>query len=60
MATAVELTKKYKTLLDKHRINTPLRLSHFWAQLDHESNLIPQRENLNYSAEGLLKIFKKN
>ena len=59
MATALELTKKYKTLLDKHRINTPIRLSHFWTQLDHESNLTPQRENLNYSAEGLLKIFKK-
>ena len=56
---ALELSKKYKTLLEKHRINTPLRLAHFFAQLDHESNLIPKRENLNYSAEGLLKTFKK-
>lgn len=47
--TAVELSKKYKTLLDKHRIDTPLRKAHFFAQLDHESNLTPKRENLNYS-----------
>lgn len=59
MATALELSKKYKTVLEKYRINTPLRLAHFFAQLDHESNLIPRRENLNYSAEGLLKTFKK-
>ena len=57
--TALELSKKYKSLLDKHRINTPLRLAHFFSQLSHESNLEPKRENLNYSAEGLLKTFKK-
>lgn len=57
--TALELSKKYKSLLDKHRIDTPLRLAHFFAQLDHESNLTSKRENLNYSAEGLLKTFKK-
>lgn len=57
--TALELSKKYKTLLGKHRIDTPLRLAHFFAQLDHESGLVPKRENLNYSAEGLLKTFKK-
>lgn len=59
MATALELSKKYKSLLDKHKINTPLRLAHFFAQLNHESKLQPKRENLNYSAEGLLKTFKK-
>ena len=59
MATALELSKKYKSLLDKHKINTPLRLAHFFAQLNHESNLQPKRENLNYSTEGLLKTFKK-
>lgn len=59
MATALELSKKYKTILDKYRINTPLRLAHFFAQLDHESNLTPRRENLNYSADGLLKTFRK-
>jgi putative chitinase len=45
--TALELSKKYKSLFDKHRINTPLRLAHFFAQLDHESGLVPKRENLN-------------
>lgn len=35
--TALELSKKYKTLLDKYEINTPLRLAHFFAQTDHES-----------------------
>ena len=50
---------KYKTLLDNYHINTPLRLAHFFAQLHHESNLKPISENLNYSADGLLRIFGK-
>ena len=49
----MELAKKYKTLLDRYFINTPLRLAHFFAQLDHESGLKPIIENLNYSAQGL-------
>lgn len=57
--TAKELTKKYKTVLKEYGINTPLRLSHFWAQIDHESKLVPVQENLNYSAQGLQKTFKK-
>jgi|SRR5690554_3461835 len=34
---AIELSKKYKTLLGKHGINTPLRLAMFFAQTHHES-----------------------
>lgn len=47
--TALELSKKYKTLLSNRGINTPLRLAHFFAQLDHESNLVPKRESLYYT-----------
>lgn len=57
----IHLATKYKTLLDRNGINTPLRLAHFFAQLDHESNggkrLV---ENLNYSKEGLINIFKSD
>ncbi|WP_336716244.1 glycoside hydrolase family 19 protein [Chryseobacterium mucoviscidosis] len=35
--SALELSKKYKSLLDKNGISTPLRLAHFFAQIDHES-----------------------
>lgn len=55
----MELIKKYQTLLNNYSINTPLRLAHFFAQLEHESGLKPISENLNYSASGLLKTFKK-
>ena len=53
----------YVQILDvviKYKINTPLRLAHFLAQIHHESagfNVV--EENLNYSAEGLLRTFKK-
>lgn len=57
--TAKELDNKYKTLLNNYGINTTKRKAIFWAQLDHESNLKPIAENLNYSADGLLKIFSK-
>lgn len=45
---------------DKFQINTPLRVSHFLAQVAHESgNFKYLAENLNYSADGLRKIFPK-
>jgi len=53
------LDAKYKTILEKYGINTNLRKSHFWGQLYHESKCKPISENLNYSAEGLGKIFSK-
>lgn len=55
----MELREKYKLLLDKYKINTSLRLSHFFAQIKHESNLKPINENLNYSSTGLLSTFGK-
>ncbi len=44
----------------KFELNTPLRLAHFLAQCGHESGGFKfLRENLNYSAKGLMGIFKK-
>jgi len=44
----------------KFNITTPLRLAHFLAQCAHESgNFKSISENLNYSADGLKKIFPK-
>jgi len=54
-----DLTKKYKTLFNKYNINTHLRLSHFFGQLSHESNLKPIEENLRYSEKRLLEVFPK-
>jgi len=45
---------------EKFGVTTPLRLAHFLAQCSHESaNFTALRENLNYSADGLRKIFGK-
>jgi putative chitinase len=44
----------------KFGINTPLRVAHFLAQCGHESGgFRVTSENLNYSAKGLVGIFKK-
>ena len=59
MSKALELSKKYRTLLERNGMTSSLRLKHFFAQLDHESGLKPISENLNYSANGLLKTFDK-
>lgn len=50
---------KYKTLLKNHGINTPLRIAHFMAQLEHESGLKAVSENLRYSAKRLSEVFPK-
>ena len=47
-------------VMEKFGINTPLRLAHFLAQCSHESgHWKAVSENLNYSADGLKKIFPK-
>jgi len=55
----MKLYEKYKSLFEKHELNTPLRIAHFMAQIEHESGLKPISENLNYSAKRLLAIFPK-
>jgi putative chitinase len=53
------LHKKYKSLFENYKVNTDLRLAHFYAQIDHESGMKPISENLMYSAEALGKVFRK-
>ena len=45
-------------LMREYKINTPLRISHFLAQVGHECARFTQfEENLNYSARGLVATF---
>jgi putative chitinase len=47
-------------VMTKFSIDNPLRLAHFLAQCGHESGGFRlTKENLNYSAKGLVGIFKK-
>lgn len=54
------LAAKYKRLFDRARINTPLRLAHFFGQAEVESNLKPRRESLNYTVQALLASFERH
>jgi putative chitinase len=48
-------------VVSKYNITSPLRLAHFMAQAAHESgNFRLVVENLNYSAEGLLRTFPRH
>jgi putative chitinase len=48
------------TIFTRFGIDGPKRLSHLMGQAAHESaNFTAIRENLNYSADGLTKVFKK-
>ena len=55
----MQLYEKYKSLFNAYYVNTPLRIAHFMAQIEAESNLKPVAENLNYGAEGLRRVFGK-
>jgi putative chitinase len=47
-------------VVDKFKINTPLRLAHFLSQCGHESGDWKFKiENLNYSANALQSVFRK-
>ncbi|NNL78485.1 MAG: glycoside hydrolase family 19 protein, partial [Desulfobacterales bacterium] len=49
-----------KKALPEHQIDTPLRMAHFLAQVLHESaRLRYVKENLNYSAQALFRVFRK-
>lgn len=47
-------------VVERYNITQPLRLAHLMAQIAHESGDFKfVVENLNYSADGLLKVFPK-
>lgn len=47
-------------VLDDYKIDTPLRVSHFWSQISHEcAGFKSDTENLNYSARRLRQVFPK-
>ena len=52
--------KMFGSVIKEFNITNPLRLAHFLAQCGHESGGFKAiSENLNYSADGLKKIFPK-
>lgn len=55
----MQLYEKYRSLFEKYGLTTKLRIAHFMAQIEHESGLKPIEENLNYSASGLIRVFRK-
>ena len=56
----IHIAEQIPMVIDKFKIDTALRLSHFLAQCSHESgNFKVTTENLNYSSKGLMTTFKK-
>jgi putative chitinase len=56
----VQVLNELGDVMNQFGITNSFRLTHFLAQVAHESgNFKHVRENLNYSTEGLLKVFPK-
>ena len=56
----IQVVNELESVMREFNISNPFRLAHFLAQTAHESgNFKHVRENLNYSAEGLLRTFPK-
>jgi putative chitinase len=56
----IQVLNELESVMREFNISNPFRLAHFLAQTAHESgNFKHVRENLNYSAEGLIKVFPK-
>ena len=56
----LEVLNELGGVVKQFNITNSFRLTHFLAQVAHESgNFKHIRENLNYSAEGLIKVFPK-
>lgn len=54
------LSNKYRSLFNAYNVNTPLRLAHFFAQAEHESDLKPRAESMNYSVDALIEGFGRH
>lgn len=55
-----EILDSINKTCEKYKINSKERYAHFVGQMAHESGgFFACSENLNYSAEGLLKVFSK-
>jgi len=46
----MKLQDKYKSLLNAYHVNTPLRIAHFMAQIDHESGCFKYLKELGNDA----------
>ena len=56
----IQVLNELGDVIKQFNITNSFRLTHFLAQVAHESgNFRHVRENLNYSTEGLLKVFPK-